>query len=149
MLSFLLFKFDVLLLYRETYGKRLGPLGKKFWILRKKVKFWLFSQNDPPPRKTNQTKAVSSLFVSSSGPNLLPKKNTEMFMFSESLKPASRLKSLKLSVVGSRLMMLLISLVSVQWNKLPTWPESFHICICILEHFSVLPLLTLCACVSV
>lgn len=84
------------------------------------------------------------MFVSSSGPNLLPKKNTEMFMFSESLKPASRLKSLKLSVVGSRLMMLLISLVSVQWNKLPTWPESFHICICILEHFSVLSLLTLC-----
>lgn len=32
------------MLYRETYGKRLGPLGKKFWILRKKVKFWLFSQ---------------------------------------------------------------------------------------------------------
>lgn len=127
------------MLYRETYGKGLGPLGKKSWILRKKVKFWLFSQ-----KKKTQTKAVSSLFVSSSGPNLLPKKNTEMFMFSESLKPASRLKSLKLSVVGSRLMMLLISLVSVQWNKLPTWPESFHICICILEHFSVLSLLTLC-----
>lgn len=126
------------MLYRETYGKGLGPLGKKFWILRKKSQILtIFS-------KKTQTKAVSSLFVSSSGPNLLPKKNTEMFMFSESLKPASRLKSLKLSVVGSRLMMLLISLVSVQWNKLPTWPESFHICICILEHFSVLSLLTLC-----
>lgn len=33
------------MLYRETYGKRLGPLGKKFRILRKRVKFWLFSQN--------------------------------------------------------------------------------------------------------